>query len=56
MRATYIFPRFFLHQNKQTKSYPKSRHHPYRKIGSVYLKFEEKKSISKAVHTVGSHF
>ena len=30
-------------QNKQTKSYSKSRHHLYRKIGSVYLKFEKRK-------------
>ena len=46
----------FLHQNKQTKLYSKSRRHLYRKIGSVYLKFEKKKTINKAVHTVGSHF
>ena len=44
---------FFLHQNKQTKSYSKSRRHLYRKIGSVYLKFEKN---PKAVLTVGSHF
>ena len=45
----------FLHQNKQTKPYSKSRRRLYRKIGSVYLKFEKKKKKNKAVHTVGSH-
>ena len=58
--ACYInFPKFFLYQNKQTKSYSKSRRHLYRKIGSVCLKFEKKKkkkTINKAMHTVGSHF
>ena len=42
-------------QNKQTKSYSKSRRHLYRKKGSVYSKFENK-PINKAVDTVGSHF
>ena len=47
----------FLHQNKQTKLYSKSRRHFYRKIGSVYLKFEKKKkTINKAVYTVDRHF
>ena len=52
-------PKVFLHQNKRTKSYSKSRHHLYRKIGSVMVQFTwnlKKKTISKAVHTVGSHF
>ena len=35
-------PKVFLHQNKQAKSYSKIRGHLFRKIGSVYLKFEKK--------------
>ena len=55
--ACYInFPKVFLYQNKHTKSYSKSRRHLYRKISSVYFKFEKKNKINKAVHTVGSHF
>ena len=43
--ACYInFPKVFLYQNKQTKSYSKSRRHLYRKIGSAYLKFEKKQT------------
>ena len=37
------------------KVFLKSKHHLDRKIGSVYLKFEKKKTVNKAVHIIGSH-